>query len=129
MDERLSRGELVMYGILATQAPRLKGRPPKRFWLGSRRLADLAGVSQSTAARRTKKLEEYGHIRMFKDKRGLRTGYEFVSSAWWSAEKRDDGSVVVTGYSGVPRYAGKIVPEVERPVKMPKRLKQEAKSA
>jgi hypothetical protein len=61
---------------------------------------------------------------VFREK-GKRPGYEFASDAFALFSKGEDGRVMMTGYSGVPKYVGTVVPEVEQPVRMAKRLKKQ----
>ena len=130
LDVRLGREDIAVYATLAMIAPKPKSGVPKRFWAGGRKIARLAELPHRSVAKILLRLEECGHIRVFRDEaRGRRQAYEFVSTAWLRVEK-EATAARVTGYSGVTKYAGGgKVPEVERPVSLPKRLKQEAKSA
>lgn len=123
-DKRLTANDIRVFGMIAIDRAYERGSAPKPIRVGMRKLAKALGISQPTVSRCINHLVECGHLRKQVSKRGSRAVYEFVSDVFLHVDRRGNGIVVVTGYSGVPKHVG-VVPEPTRPVRTI-RLKESA---
>ena len=127
-DLRLKDADIRVLVEVSLHARHKRGGEPRPVQIGIRYIAESIGKSPAAVARSLDRLIGAGHLIREAASKGKRSQYLFTSPAFLKRDNRGDGVVVQTGYSGVPKHVGK-VPEVERPVSLPKRLKREAKSA
>lgn len=118
-DRRLSANDISVFGMIVIDRSYKRSGAPKPVSVGTRKIAQALGMSQATVSRAVKHLVECGHLRKRYAKRGARGVYEFASDVFLHVERRKDGVILVTGYSGVPKHAG-VVPEPTQPVRVPK---------
>jgi hypothetical protein len=113
-DTRLRAIDVRVFGMIALGAPKKRGAP-KPVTVGTRSIAEAIGVSQSVVARSVRRLIATEHLLVRPSVRGKRAVYEFVSTAFLFVERRGNGEVLLTGYSGVPKHVGIVPDPVRRP--------------
>jgi len=111
--------EKVIYGMIA-----LRARKCEPVSVGMRLIAEELGCGKSTVARSVANLVKFGHMIRVDARRGQRARYEFASWVFKHVDRRGDGEVRVTGYSGVPAHVG-VVPEPVSQPRIPKSLRKQ----
>ena len=122
-DRRLEHFDVLVYGLISLGHQRKRGQHPRPVSIGMRKIAKTLDVSQPTVSRSIQRLIQFGHVVRQAAKRGSRSLYEFTSSAFLMVDRRGDGIVIATGYSGVPAHVG-VVPEPVSQPRLPKALRK-----
>lgn len=115
--EKLELIDLWVYAVMA-----LRARKCVPLSIGNRLIGRVLAISQRTVSRSIDRLVKQGHLIRREGKRGQRTVYEFTSWVFKHVDRREDGEVRVTQYSGVPIHAGMVPEPVSKPRRLPKKL-------
>lgn len=125
-DLRLKDADIRVLVEVSLYARHKRSGEPLPVSIGIRYIAESIGKSPAAVARSLERLIDAGHLIRQDGVKGKRAQYMFTSPVFLKRDYREEGVVVQRGYSGVPKYVGKVVPEARRAVRAPKVEKVEA---